>query len=58
MRQDQNKINIKDTESAKGKEDFNTFYLTRSKGERQRLPIKKDINIARRWRVRHDLKAH
>jgi hypothetical protein len=57
MRQDRNILDIKDINKAKDEEDFDTFYLTRSEGERRRLPMKKDIDIARRWRVRHNLEA-
>jgi len=57
MRQDRNILDIKDVNKAKDEEDFDTFYLTRSEGERRRLLMKKDIDIARRWRVRHNLEA-
>jgi hypothetical protein len=46
MRQDRNTLDIKDIDKVKDKEDFNTFYLTCTKGERRRLPIKREINIA------------
>jgi hypothetical protein len=48
MRQDRNTLNIKDIDKAKDKEDFNIFYLTYTKGERRRLLIKREINIARK----------
>ena len=48
MRQDRNTFDIKDADKAKDEKDFNTFYLTRIKGERRRLLIKKKINITRK----------
>jgi hypothetical protein len=57
MRVDRSTLDIKDVNKARNKGDFSTFYLTRSEGERRRLPMKKDINIARLWRVRHNLEA-
>ena len=35
-----------DASKAREKEDFDTFYLTRSKGNRQYLLMKRDIDIA------------
>ena len=58
MRQDRNTLDIKDVDKAKDKKDFNTFYLTYTKGERRRLLIKREIDIAYKWRARHDFKAH
>jgi hypothetical protein len=57
MRQDWNTLDIKDTDKVKDKKDFNTFYLTYTKGERRRLLMKREINIAYKWRARHDFKA-
>jgi hypothetical protein len=57
MRQDWNTLDIKDANKAKDKKDFNTFYLTYIKGERRRLPIKREINITYKWRARHNFKA-
>ena len=57
MWQDRNTLDIKDADKAKDKKDFNTFYLTYTKGERRRLLIKREINITRKWRARHDFKA-
>ena len=57
MRQDQNTLDIKDADKAKDKKDFNTFYLTYTKGERRRLLMKREIDIAYKWRARHDFKA-
>jgi hypothetical protein len=48
MRQDRNTLDIKNIDKAKDKKDFNTFYLTYTKGERRRLLIKREINIARK----------
>ena len=56
--QDRNTLNIKDIDKAKDKKDFNTFYLTHTKGERRRLLIKREINIAYKWRARHNFKAY
>ena len=57
IQQNRNTLNIKDIDKAKDKKDFNTFYLTYTKGERRRLLIKREINIAYKWRARHDFKA-
>jgi hypothetical protein len=57
LRQDRTTLDKEDTSRAKNEEDFATFYLTRSKGERRRLPMRKDIDIARLWRARHNLEA-
>ena len=57
IRQDRNTLNKEDISKAKDKEDFTTFYLTRAESERRRLPMQRDIDIARRWRARHDLQA-
>jgi hypothetical protein len=57
MRQDRNTLDIKDANKAKDEEDFDTFYLTRTEGERRRLPMKREIDIARKWRARHDFEA-
>jgi hypothetical protein len=55
--QDWNTLNIKDMDKVKDKKDFNTFYLICTKGERRRLLIKREINIAYKWRARYDFKA-
>ena len=55
--QDWNTLDIKDADKVKDKKDFDTFYLTYTKGERRRLPIKREINIARKWRAKHNFKA-
>jgi hypothetical protein len=57
MRQDRNTFDIKDTDKVKDEKDFDTFYLTRTEGERRRLLMKREIDIARKWRARHDFKA-
>ena len=49
MRQDRNTLDIKDADKAKDEKDFDTFYLTRTEGERRRLPMKREIDIARKW---------
>ena len=58
MRQDRNTFDIKDTDKAKDEKDFDTFYLTCTEGERRRLLMKREIDIAYKWRARHDFKAH
>ena len=57
MWQDRNTLDIKDADKAKDKKDFDTFYLTCTKGERRRLLMKREIDIAHKWRARHDFKA-
>jgi hypothetical protein len=57
IRQDRNTLDIKNADKVKDEKDFDTFYLTRTEGERRRLSMKREINITRKWRARHDFKA-
>lgn len=57
LRKDRTTLDKEDSSRAKDEGDFTTFYLTRSEGERRRLPMQRDIDIARLWRVRHNLQA-
>jgi hypothetical protein len=57
MRIDRIALDKEDANKAREEEDFDTFYLTRGEGERRRLLMKRDVDIARRWRARHNLEA-
>jgi hypothetical protein len=53
LREDRATLDKKDANAAKEEEDFGTFYLTRSEGDKRRLIMKKNIDIARQWRARY-----
>jgi hypothetical protein len=57
MREDRASLDKKDANKAREEEDFGTLYLTRNEGNKRRSPMKREIDIARQWRARHNKEA-
>lgn len=58
IRLDRTALDKKEAKRAKDEVDFNDFYRTRSEGQSRRQVMKRDIDIARRWRARHNLETN
>lgn len=57
LRHDRTSLDKEDANKAKEESDFTHYYRTRNEGDRRRLVMQKDSDIARRWRERHGLEA-